>query len=103
MARYLSKSDFKVAQTCPTKLYYKKLRYPSLNDEDEYLAMLAEGGFMVEKIAKILHPEGREIGFDKGPETAFRETREALRADNATLFEATLISGRKLARVDILI
>ena len=30
MARYLSKSDLKVAQTCPTKLYYKKSRYASL-------------------------------------------------------------------------
>lgn len=27
---YLSKSDFKVAQDCPSKLYYKKLKYPSL-------------------------------------------------------------------------
>ena len=26
---HLSKSDFKVARTCGTKLYYKKLRYPS--------------------------------------------------------------------------
>jgi hypothetical protein len=51
---YLSKSDFKVAQTCPTKLFYKKQGYPSLHDGDEYLQMLAEGGYMVEKIAKLI-------------------------------------------------
>jgi CRISPR/Cas system-associated exonuclease Cas4 (RecB family) len=48
---YLSKSDFKVAQTCPTKLYYKKRGYPSVKDDDEYLALLAEGGSIVQKIA----------------------------------------------------
>jgi hypothetical protein len=62
MPRYLSKSDFKVAQTCPTKLYYKKRGYPSLDEEDAYLMLLAEGGYMVEKIGKLLFPEGREIG-----------------------------------------
>jgi len=62
MPAYLSKSDFKVARTCPTKLYYKKLKYPSLLDEDAYLAFLADGGFMVEKMAKLLYPEGIEVG-----------------------------------------
>jgi hypothetical protein len=102
VAPYLSKSDFKVAQTCPTKLYYKKQRYPSVYDEDEYLMLLAEGGYMVEKIAKLLYPEGKEIGFDKLHEIAAQETMEALKAKDATLFEATLISKGKLARVDIL-
>ena len=102
MALYLSKSDFKVAQTCPTKLYYKKQRYPSVYDDDEYLMLLAEGGYMVEKIAKLLYPEGKEIGFDKSHEIAAQETMEALKAKDATLFEATLISKGKLARVDIL-
>jgi hypothetical protein len=45
---YLTKSDFKIARTCPTKLYYKKLRYPSLMDDNPYLEFLADGGYMVE-------------------------------------------------------
>jgi hypothetical protein len=49
---YLSKSDFKMAQTCPTKLYYKKLGYPSTRDTDRYFQFLADGGYMVETIAK---------------------------------------------------
>ena len=92
-----------MAQTCPTKLYYKKSRYPSLYDEDEYLMLLAEGGYMVEKMGKLLFAEGREIGFESTSEVAAQETLQALAAENVTLFEGTLISGQKLARVDILI
>jgi hypothetical protein len=103
MPHYLSKSDFKIARTCPTKLYYKKLAYPSIQDDDEYLQFLADGGYMVEAIAKLLHPEGIEIGWGEGLEHSALETLRALRAENITLFEATLLSDTKLARVDILI
>ena len=47
MSCTLSKSDFKVAQTCPTKLYYKELGYPSISDLNPYLRQLAMGGYMV--------------------------------------------------------
>jgi hypothetical protein len=100
---YLSKSDFKVARTCATKLYYKKLGYPSARDDDEYLKFLADGGYMIEAIAKLCHPDGIEIGFDHGPEASAQETMRALEAhETVTLFEATLISQQRLARVDIL-
>ncbi len=102
MPHYLSKSDFKIARTCATKLYYKKLGYPSTRDGDEYLQFLADGGYMVEAIAKLLHPEGVEIGFGQGPEQSALATMQSLQAENVTLFEATLLSGTKLARVDIL-
>ena len=42
MPRILSKSDFKVARECGTKLYYRKLRYPNTMEEDAYLQLLAE-------------------------------------------------------------
>ena len=99
---YLTKSDFKVAQTCPSKLYYKKCRYPSLNDDDEYLTLLAEGGFMVQKIATLLYPEGTEMPFTIDPAKAADDTLRMLEPQNATVFEATIISGNRLARVDIL-
>jgi Domain of unknown function(DUF2779) len=103
MSMYLTKSDFKVARTCATKLYYRKLRYPSMLEEDEYLQFLADGGYMIETIAKLCEPEGIEIGFHDGPEVAAEKTLSALNAnERVTLFEATLISGGKLARVDIL-
>ena len=98
MPRYLSKSDFKLAQTCPTKLFYKKQDYPSELNEDEYLMLLADGGYMVEKIAKLLYPDGQEMGFDKSHDIAAQDTLQALKAEKATLFEATFISNGKLAR-----
>ena len=103
MPHYLSKSDFKVAQTCPTKLFYKKNGYPSANQENEYLMMLADGGYMVEKIAKLLYPDGQEVKFAGTHEQAAQATLKALEAKQVTLFEATLLSIGKLARVDILI
>src|SRR5438477_13024518 len=103
MTVYLSKSDFKVARTCATKLYYRKLSYPSARDDDVYLQFVADGGYMVEAIAKLCYPEGIEIGFDKGPEESAAETMRLLQTkESITLFEATLLSGQRLARVDIL-
>ena len=99
---YLTKSDFTVARTCPTKLYFKKLHYPSLLDDDPYMEFLADGGYMVEKMAKLLYPDGREIGNSDKPTEAFAATKKALAAGNCTLFEATVIDGRLLARHDIL-
>jgi hypothetical protein len=100
---YLSKSDFKVARTCATKLYYKKLGYPSTRDDDPYLQFLADGGYMVEAIARLLHPDGIEIGFDREPEASAEQTMAAINGhDTVTLFEATLIFQGRLARVDIL-
>ena len=102
MPTLLSKSDFKVAQTCPTKLFYKKNRYPSSLDDDDYLELLAEGGFMVEKIAKTLFPDGIEVPFDGNYEKAAQATSALVAADRVTLFEATIVSNGKLARIDIL-
>jgi hypothetical protein len=75
---YLTKSDFITARTCPTKLYFKKLHCPSLRDDDPYMEFLADGGFMVEKMAKLLYPDGREIGGWDNPPEAFAATKKAL-------------------------
>lgn len=100
--RYLSKSDFQVARTCPAKLFYKKSGYPSLRDEDEYAAFLADGGCMVEAIARLLHPGGIEIGRSGSIEADAARTLKALQSGATTLFEATFLSGSRMARVDIL-
>lgn len=99
---FLTKSDFLAARTCPTKLYYKKLSYPALQDDDPYMEFLADGGYMVEAMAKLLFPDGRELGQWDEPMRAFQETREALAAGDTTLFEATVIHANLITRVDIL-
>ncbi|MFH2108720.1 MAG: DUF2779 domain-containing protein [Chrysiogenia bacterium] len=99
---YISKSDFKVARTCPAKLYYKKNRYPSNLDADEYMKFLAEGGYAVGKLATLLRPGGIEIKTEHGYEYAVDETTELLKKENITLYEAAIYSNSKLVRIDIL-
>lgn len=101
--QYLSKSDFKTARSCPTKLFYKKNKYPSTKETNDYLQMLAQGGFMVEKMARLLFEDGVEVGYNLAPEAAARETAQHLAAaENVTLYEATVIHGARLARIDVL-
>lgn len=99
---YLTKSDFKTARECPTKLFYKKSRYASRLDEDPYLAFLADGGYMVETMARALFPEGRELQGWENPEEAARMTQEAIEGGDGTFFEATILQPPRLARIDIL-
>lgn len=101
-SRTLSKSDYKVARSCATKLYYKELGYPSNRDSNPYLALLADGAYMVEKMARLLFPSGYPISQDSGPEVSARLAADALRAKEVTIFEGTFVSRGKLARVDIL-
>ncbi|GEP40894.1 DUF2779 domain-containing protein [Brevifollis gellanilyticus] len=100
---YLTKSDFKVASACPTKLYYRKLQYPSLLDADPFLEFLADGGYMIEKMAKLLYPEGIEMGQSTGHESAFKDTTDRLQEADIVLFEPTVLAGNLLARIDILV
>jgi Domain of unknown function(DUF2779) len=99
----LSKSDFKLARSCATKLYYRELGYPDARDDDPYLEMLAEGGYMVEILAKQLFPDGETLAYGRDAQAAARLTMERLDTrGTVTLFEATLLDDRRLARVDIL-
>ncbi|MDX1920662.1 MAG: hypothetical protein SFU25_08025, partial [Candidatus Caenarcaniphilales bacterium] len=99
---YLTKSDFKVAQECKTKLYYRKLNYPSTKDTNEYLQLLSEGGFMVGKMAQLMFTDGVEIE-EKDLEKAIARTQELLKKDKVTIFEAAFLSNHKAIRVDILV
>ena len=54
MKRYLTKSRFKLALECETKLFYikKKNEYADQSLDDSFMAALAEGGFQVGELAK---------------------------------------------------
>jgi len=100
MSNYLSKSDFKLARTCPTKLYYKKKGYPSALDEDQYLKLLAKGGYMIEAIVHQIYPNAVHVSHDKGNQAAIDETQRLLAEGHTELFEPTFVSNGKLVRVD---
>jgi hypothetical protein len=99
---YLSKSDYKTAHDCFSKLYYKKKEYPSTNDSNEYLQFLAQGGYMVGKLATLYYPEGIDISTGKNHNLAVELTEKYLNEDNVTLFEGSILSKGKLIRIDIL-
>ena len=99
---YLTKSDFLAAQSCPAKLYYKKNKYPDIKEFDDYLQLLAEGGYIVSKMAQLLHPGGVDVE-SINVEAAINKTKEHLKIENIILFEPTFFSNDKLIRADILI
>src|SRR5207237_2901707 len=101
-SRTLSKSDFKLARTCDAKLFFRENGYPDTRDSNPYLALLAEGGYMVEALAKAKYVAGVQLEYGRGVADGYVRTIEHLGRDQVTLFEATLLVGRRQARVDIL-
>lgn len=101
---HLTKSDFKASIDCPTRLHYRKEKYPSANDDDEYLQFLADGGFLIEFIAKAQHPGAHDLSSCKDAAKAFADTTALLAAgESVTIFEAAANHGRFHARTDILV
>ena len=100
--RYLTKSRFKLATECPTKLFYTgKPEYADQSMEDSFLAALAEGGFQVGELAKAYHPEGHDIQ-SLDYETSLSETSELLKQENVTIFEAAIRYKNLFIRIDVL-
>lgn len=101
--RPLTKSRFKSAIECPTKLYYygKDDEYSSLANEDEFLQALAEGGYQVGELAKLYYPGGHDI-----KELGYREsldiTNELIKQENVIIYEAAIAFENFFIRIDIL-
>jgi len=100
--RYLTKSRFKLATECATKLHYTgDPAYFNARTEDSFLAALAEGGFQVGGLACLMVPGGTMIDAESADEQVAR-THELLKQTNVVIYEATLVHEGKLVRVDIL-
>lgn len=101
--RYLTKSRFKLAVDCPTKLFYsgKGKEYRDTMAENDFLAMLAEGGYQVGALAKLRYPGGIEIEGLKHAD-AEAQTREYLQRDHVVLFEPAIRVGDFFVRIDVL-
>jgi Domain of unknown function(DUF2779) len=108
--RYLTKSKFKIALECPTKLFYAGQRgvYFDKNSDNDFLQSLADGGHQIGELAKYkYHPDPIGAGitvetldYDK----AIRITQEKLAAESrAVVAEAALLVHPYFIRVDILI
>ena len=101
--RYLTKSRFKLAAECPTKLFYTGKRdvYADTSLDDDFLKALAEGGFQVGELAKLMYPGGIEVTASSHAEQ-LEHTRELLSRKNVTIYEAAICHANLFARVDIL-
>jgi hypothetical protein len=100
--RTLSKSDFAAARTCDAKLFFRENRFPDNSTDNAYLRLLAFGGYMVEALACAKRPDGIALEHGNSPAEDSRQTLEYLERENVTLFGATLLWERRIARVDIL-
>ena len=100
--RYLTKSRYKQALECPTKLFYTgKPEYLNNSLDNSFLAALAEGGYQVGALACLMHPGGIEVT-DIGHAAQIERTRELLQRDEVTIYEGALEAQGLFVRVDIL-
>lgn len=100
--RLLSKSRFKIASECPTKLFYSSHKdYGSKKDSDEFLKSLARGGFQVGALAQEYFSGGVEIESLDATE-ALTQTQELLKKENVIIFEAAIQFENCFIRADIL-
>ena len=101
--RYLTKSRFKLATECPTKLFYtKKTEYADQNLDDSFLLALADGGFQVGELAKLYFPGGHDIR-SLDYETSLAETNALLEQDQVIIYEAAIATESLFIRADILV
>lgn len=103
MKRYFTKSVFKIALSCPTKLYYARHpeKYANSNDEDEFLAALAEGGFQVGELAKLYAKVDYDLHDILDYSDALEETKRLLERDKVVIAEAAFSVGNMFVRADI--
>jgi hypothetical protein len=101
--RYLTKSRFKLALECPTKLYYtKKKEYPDQKLDNAFLQALANGGFQVGELAKCYFPGGHDI-VDLDYQTSLAKTNELLKLDSVIIYEAAFLYKNLFMRADIVV
>ncbi|WP_241077780.1 hypothetical protein [Flavimarina sp. Hel_I_48] len=103
--RLLTKSRFKLALDCPTKLYYtRKPEYENQSKSDTFLEALAQGGFQVEELARMAYTDGIAILEDDfNYEALASRTQELLMREQVVIFEAALLFNGLFIRTDILI
>src|ERR1017187_4519360 len=73
-----------------------------MNDTNEYMEMLAQGGHIIAKYAQLTFPNGIEVK-NETLEDAIEETKNLIKQnENITLIEAPFFSNGKNVRTDIL-
>lgn len=102
--RYLTKSRYKIAQECPTKLYYSDHPdvYENKKLDDEFLKALAHGGFQVGALARLYFPGGTEVT-EQDHDAALKRTDELLSNERAVIYEAAFRHKNLFVRADVVV
>lgn len=101
MPRYLTKSRFKLALECTTKLSYtSNPKYIDNKQADTFLAALAEGGFQVGELAKIYFEGGHDIE-ELDHEISLKKTNDLLKQESVIIYEAAFKQEDLFVRADI--
>ena len=99
--RYLTKSRYRMACECPTKLFYtKKKTYKDNGLDDPFLAALRDGGFQVGELARQYYGKGVLIDTLDEAE-ALKLTAAEMSKPKALIFEAALLYQNLFIRADI--
>ena len=85
--KVLSKSRFKIGLSCPNKLYFSGDKsYKNKEDNNTFVAALAEGGFQVEALSRLLYPGGHFINAPYGAyQQSYQQTLELLKQDEVII------------------
>lgn len=101
--RYLTKSRYKLACECPTKLYYTgKPEYADQTIQDSFLEALAEGGMQIGELAKFYIPGGtliETLDYDE----AEKQTLNLLKQEMVVIYEAAVRFNNLFIRADIVV
>lgn len=101
--RPFTKSVFKIALSCPTKLYYARHpeEYANSNDENEFLAALAKGGFQVGELAKRYMQVEEDLQHETDYTKALAQTDELFKKEKVVIAEAAFGYENMFIRADI--
>ena len=103
--KLFTKSAFKIALECPSKLFYYRNpdKYANADAEDEFLQALAEGGFQVGELAKIYCdvPPENDVK-EKDYAGSLARTQQLMQQQHVNIAEAAFRFGNLFVRVDIL-
>ena len=102
-ARYLTKSRYRMACECPTKLFYTKKMEDGYKDnglDDPFLAALRDGGFQVGELARHYYGQGVLIN-EMNEAEALEQTAIEIAKPQALIFEAAFVYENLFIRADI--
>ena len=99
--RYLTKSRYRMACECPTRLFYTKNKaYKDNSLDDPFLAALRDGGFQVGELARQYY--GKGVLIDTLDEAvALQRTAVEMKKPNALIFEGAFVHQNLFIRADI--